>query len=699
MSSDSSDLFETSSVSASVASGQLSEGCINILLVDDEPKNLTVLQSILSDPAYRLVCAGSADQALLALVNEEFALLILDIQMPGMTGFELAQMIKKRKKTAGVPIIFLTAYYSDSEHVLEGYDSGAVDYLHKPVNPAILRSKVSVFATLHRTNRELERANLSLHSEVAERRHIEAQLLQLNAELEDRVERRTSDLLVANSKLRENEELLRLAQEAGQVGIWSWNLQTGTGKWTRAAWSIFDPNAGSSDISLQQWLAYLHPDDTTKALRAIEDAKASGRYWDELRIRVNDSETKWVELMGAVEYEDGEPIRMRGTVIDLTDRKSLELELKEAHRRKDEFLATLAHELRNPLSAISNSLLVLKTTRLSVNSDDQITGIMERQIYRLVRLVDDLLDVSRVMSGKIELRKEKVEMAAIVAGGVETIQPQLSQKGHTLEVLLPSESLLVYADPVRLMQVIGNLLSNAAKYTETNGHIQLMAQRDGHEVLLHIKDTGIGIAEGMLSRIFDLFVQVDQAAERSEGGLGIGLTLVRNLVELHNGVITAKSEGLGKGSEFLIRLPIVVEQEKKVSLPEPQSIQSSQKTRHRLLVVDDNKDAALSLSMLLRLKGHEVRIAHSGAAALDLAATYLPKVIFLDLGMPGMGGLEVAARVRKIPGMENSVLVALTGWGQEEDRYRTSEAGFNHHFVKPAELEHFESLLACLDKS
>lgn len=699
VSSDSDNMIETSGRRISAPAARLSDGRINILLVDDEAKNLTVLETILNDPGYRLVCTGSADQALLALVSEEFALLILDIQMPGMTGFELAQMIKKRRKTAGVPIIFLTAHYSDSEHVLEGYGSGAVDYLHKPVNPAILRSKVAVFAALHRSTREAERANLTLLSEVAERRRIEAQLLQLNDELEDRVKQRTSELLIANAKMRENEELLRLAQEAGQVGIWSWDLRTGTGQWTRAAWNIYDPDAVTSDVKFAQWLAYLHPDDMAKAVRAIDEAKTSGRYWDELRVIANDAQTKWIELVGAVEYDGDEPIRIRGTVRDLTYRKVLELELKEAHRRKDEFLATLAHELRNPLSAISNSLQVLKASPLMAASDEQVTGIMERQIHQLVRLVDDLMDVSRVIRGKIELRRENVELAMIVAASIETAQPLITEKRHTLDISLPAESLLVNADPVRLTQVIGNLLANAAKYTELNGHIRLFAERESNDVVLHIRDTGIGIASEMLSRIFDLFVQVDQAAERSQGGLGIGLTLVRNLVEMHNGQVIAKSDGIGKGSEFLIRLPVAAVHEVPANDVCSPPASPARESCHRLLVVDDNKDAAFTLAMLLELKGHEVRIANNGTSALELATTFLPEVVFLDLGMPGMGGLEVAALVRKIPGLQNAVLVALTGWGQEGDRRRTADAGFNHHIVKPAEVAQLESILAGIDQA
>ena len=276
---------------------------INILLVDDEPKNLTVLETVLSDPSYRLVRAHSADDALLALVREEFALIVLDIQMPGMSGFELAQMVKQRKKTAGVPIIFLTAYYSEAEHVLEGYGSGAVDYLHKPVNPAILRSKVAVFATLHRNARAVERANGALLVEVAERRRVEEQLLQLNDELEERVEQRTSDLSRANKAIHDSAEMLRLDQEAGRGGIWDWNLKTGTGIWTAATWAIYDSTCTRGQVTFEKWLSCSHPEDRERAEQAVLHAKSIGSYWDEVRVNCSEGATKWIELVGAVEYD------------------------------------------------------------------------------------------------------------------------------------------------------------------------------------------------------------------------------------------------------------------------------------------------------------------------------------------------------------------------------------------------------------
>ena len=372
-------------------------------------------------------------------------------------------------------------------------------------------------------------------------------------------------------------------------------------------------------------------------------------------------------------------------------------DLRDGDRRKDEFLATLAHELRNPLAPIRNSLQILKMPRLDASTAERAREMMERQVHHLVRLVDDLLDVSRVMRGKIELRKERVELSAVVARAVETVQPLIEAQGHELTVSLPPESLPLDADPVRLAQVIGNLLTNAAKYTEANGRIRLTAQRDGKQAVLRVRDTGIGIAPDMLPRIFDLFVQVDHAATRSQGGLGIGLTLVKNLVEMHGGTVEAHSPGLGQGSELVVRLPLSAREPEK---PEGREVADARQVPPssglRLLVVDDNQDAANSLAMLLRLQGHEVGVAHDGPAALDMVEVYRPEMVFLDIGMPGMDGYEVARRLRRQPGLESVRLAALTGWGQQEDRRRTAEAGFDHHLVKPVEPAALEGLLAGL---
>ena len=323
--------------------------------------------------------------------------------------------------------------------------------------------------------------------------------------------------------------------------------------------------------------------------------------------------------------------------------------------------------------------------------------IMERQVHHLVRLVDDLLDVSRVMRGKIDLRKEPVELAAIVARAVETARPLIDSRAHKLKIAVPSDSLLVHADPVRLSQAIGNLLMNAAKYIEGSGRIVVAAERQSRAVLLRVRDNGIGIDPVLLPHVFDLFMQADQAASRSQGGLGLGLTLVKNIVEMHGGTVEAHSAGLGQGSEFVVCLPLLTDRR-----TGPDTGRAEERagevpaSGHRLLVVDDNQDAANSLAVLLRLQGHEVRVAHDGVSALEAASELRPTVVLLDLGMPGMDGYEVARRIRQTAGLQKTVLAALTGWGQREDRRRTAKAGFDHHLVKPVDPQALESLLAGL---
>ena len=374
-------------------------------------------------------------------------------------------------------------------------------------------------------------------------------------------------------------------------------------------------------------------------------------------------------------------------------------ELREADRRKDEFLATLAHELRNPLAPIRNSLQILKMPRVDPAIAQQTKDMMERQVHHLVRLVDDLLDVSRVMRGKIELRMELVELETIIARAVETTNPLIEIQRHQFDISVPQESLLLNVDPVRLTQVVGNLLTNAAKYTKPGGRIWLTIGREGDQAVLKIRDTGIGIAPDMLPHVFDLFVQADHTFTKAQGGLGIGLTLVKNLVEMHEGTVQVHSPGLGKGCEFVVRLSLASQQASETTADVlGESTQFGATAGHRLLVVDDNQDAAISLSMLLRLRGHEVRVAHDGLSALQLVTDFNPDMVLLDIGMPGMDGYEVARRVRSMSDRAQTVLTALTGWGQEEDRRRTAEAGFDHHLVKPPELSALEIILNSLAK-
>jgi PAS domain S-box-containing protein len=387
--------------------------------------------------------------------------------------------------------------------------------------------------------------------------------------------------------------------------------------------------------------------------------------------------------------------------IDIVDRKQAEEFLKEADRRKNEFLAMLAHELRNPLAPIRNSLEVLRRTEGDWRVVQSASAMMERQIGQVVRLVDDLLDVSRISRGKIELRKGSIELASVLNHAVEAARPLLESKGLDLTVTLPPQPVYMNADPTRLAQVVGNLLNNATKFTDKGGRIWLTAEQasEGHqsvgEISIRVRDTGIGIAADQLARIFDMFIQVDTSLERSIGGLGIGLTLAKNLVELHGGKLEAYSDGVGQGSEFVVRLPISVEAPKP---PPPQPVvgEPPVTTVRRILVVDDNRDSVEFLTMLLNLTGYETQTAQDGLQAMETATTFRPDVILLDIGLPKLNGYDVARKIREQPWGRDMILVALTGWGQEEDRRRSQEAGFNQHLTKPVDPDILRKLLARL---
>jgi signal transduction histidine kinase/ActR/RegA family two-component response regulator len=355
--------------------------------------------------------------------------------------------------------------------------------------------------------------------------------------------------------------------------------------------------------------------------------------------------------------------------------------LRQADRSKDDFLAMLAHELRNPLAPVRNALQLLKMQGLTPRMAGEARAMMERQVEHMVRLVDDLLDVSRILRGKIELRKERVELAAVIARAVETSQPAIDARGHQLTVSLPPRPVYLEADLVRMAQVISNLLENAAKFSEQAGPIVLAGEREGGEVVIRVRDAGVGIAPELLPRVFDLFTQGDRSLARSQGGLGIGLTLVRRLVQMHGGSVTATSPGVGQGSEFVVRLPALAEAAEEVG-PGDEPLRAAG-TPRRVLVVDDNVDAAESAALLLRCLGHVVEVAYEGPSALGAAREFRPEVVLLDIGLPGMSGYDVARALRERPEGQGVVLAALTGYGQEQDRRRSREAGFDVHLTKP----------------
>ncbi len=398
--------------------------------------------------------------------------------------------------------------------------------------------------------------------------------------------------------------------------------------------------------------------------------------------------------------ESGELLGAVNVLVDMSDRKGAEDALRQVDRAKDEFLATLAHELRNPLAPIRNAVRILEAQGVLPAQSLRALEVVKRQVGQMSRLIEDLLDISRITRNKFELRKGKVELSEVLQAAVETSRPLLEAAGHELTVAAPPQPIHLHADLIRLAQALSNLLNNSAKYTPPGGRVWLTAERQGSDVVLTVGDNGIGIPGEMLPRIFEMFTKVDRSPDWAQGGLGIGLTLVKRLVEMHGGTVHAQSDGPGKGSRFTIRLP-VVEAPEPISHPAAAAPieRTASATSLRVLVVDDNRDSAITLSQYLKLMGNDVRSAFDGEEALELVGEFRPDAVMLDLGLPKIDGLEVARRIRGQPWGVDMVLIAVTGWGQEEDRQRSKEAGFDHHMVKPVDPVALTDVLAALDPS
>ena len=536
---------------------------VNILLVDDQPGRLMTYRAILEPLGERLVEASSGEEALRLLMEDEYAVILLDVNMPGMDGFETASMVHQHPRFEKTPIIFVTAVNVTDMDRLRGYKLGAVDYVMVPVIPEILRSKVVVLAELFRKRRELQEANAALEAEKAR------ELDRLNASLR-----------TANAELAARNQDLR------------------------------------NEI--------------------IERGRAEQR-------------------------------------------------LREGDRRKDEFLATLAHELRNPLAPLLNAINIRRLS--STGDEDPMQGLLERQLALMVRLIDDLLDVARITRGKLELRRQPTTLQQVLESAVETVHPHLQEGGHELTVDMPGDLVHLNGDGPRLSQVFSNLLNNASKYSDPGSPIEMAACVVDGDIEVIVRDHGIGLGPDQARAIFGLFVQADNAVERAHGGLGIGLTLVRQLVEMHGGNVSVSSQGLGRGSEFRVQLPgAVIASDAAQAAMAPAPAAHARARGRRALVLDDNRDAADTLSMMLDLLGFEVRTLYDPEAFEEAFAMFEPHAVFLDVGMPGRSGYDVAAAVRASPRGGQVLLIAVTGWGQPEDRQRTSDAGFDHHLVKPPEL-------------
>lgn len=505
----------------------------------------------------------------------------------------------------------------------------------------------------------------------------------------------------ADEKLRESEERFRaLADNIPQL---AWIAEPGTeGKasWFNQVWldytgTTLDQMQGSG------WKSVHHPDYIERVAQKFEHHVKHCLDWeDTFPLRRHDGEFRWfLSRMNFIRDETGEAVRIVGTNTDITQERRLEEQLREvpaelsdANRRKDEFIATLAHELRNPLAPIRNGLQLMKLAGGHQETIEKTRAMMDRQLTQMVRLVDDLMDVSRITRGALELRRERIPLAAVLSSAIETCRPIIEQMGHQLVVDIPDQPIIVDADMTRLSQAFANLLNNAAKYTEQSGRIRVDVKVVENEAVVTVQDSGIGLAADELPLIFEMFVQIDRSLERTQGGLGIGLTLVKRLVEMHHGTVEAVSAGRGKGSEFVVRLPIVVE----TSRPHSTSVgdePAASTTSLRILIVDDNVDGANSLSGLLKLKGYASRMVYDGQAGVDAALAYRPDVILLDIGLPKLNGYEVCRFIREQSWGKGITIIAITGWGQDEDRVRSKAAGFDHHIVKPVDPQALMKML------
>ena len=495
---------------------------------------------------------------------------------------------------------------------------------------------------------------------------------------------------------KETEERLALALKAGQAGTFDWDGRTNTRVWSDEQLALYGTRREDFRGRHEDWFDCVLPEDRDLADNALKRALETGEYTADFRIRRRDNgEIRWVHGRGRVFFDSNrKPVRMIGINVDITARMRAEQSAREwryADSRKTEFLAMLAHELRNPLGAIRNGVELLERRCPPQPGLQEVRNMIGRQVDHMTRVIEDLFDVGRVSQGKLDLRLQHSTLSAIIQQSLDMVSPHI---GHELVVSLPSEPVYFDADPVRLVQVFTNLLSNACKYTEKGGRISITAMREASDVIVSVKDTGVGISPEHLPHVFEMFWRIPSPVNTMAGGLGLGLALTRSLVQMHGGSIEARSEGPGRGSEFVVRLPALQ--------GEPQSEVSAKQhvapagvgAARRILVVDDNRDVADSLAMLLEVDGHEVCTAYDGAEAMHTAERSRPEIVLLDLGLPVMDGYEVCRAIRQQPWGKDIMVIAVSGWGQEEDKLKSSEAGFNAHLVKPVEAPALKNLLA-----
>ncbi len=684
----------------------------NILIVDDRLDKRVVFRTILEELDQNIVTASSGEEALKWLLDNDSAVILLDVNMPGMDGLETAELIRARRKSAHTPIIFITAF-ADEMHTARGYSLGAVDYILSPVVPNILRSKVKALVQLHRLNAELkkrsdervalvkEQAARSMAEESQRRASFLAEATQVMASSldVDTILKGASGLVVpfladyGSVVLVKDDGSVR-AQRSAAVAGWSPYLGAHAAAFEAKAAEVLaraiaqgasestgslgvaPPNAGQRDES---------PAGEIHAFPLVTRGKARGA----LVLALGSSRRS---LAGDnLSLADS----LAGRAASALENCLLYEEIQRADQRKNEFLATLSHELRNPLAPMRAALHMLRAKTVDPEKARSLLETMDRQVGQMTRLVEDLLDISRITRGAIELRRETLDNA------IESCHGQLESGGHEVVINVPPEPLYVVADRVRLQQILENLILNAAKYTNPGGRIEVSAEAAISEAVIRVKDNGIGIPHDKLTQVWELFVQVDQSPERIRKGLGIGLALVRDLVLRHGGTVEAQSEGLGNGSTFIVRMPRAVRVDLPAATqpaPGAQPAKAAACAGRRILIVDDNLDACETLAMMLELLGQQTRQAHEGTGALKAAQEYRPELIFMDIGLPGLTGHEVAERMRGELGMKDTYIVALSGYGTEEDRRKSLFAGFDNHYVKPLDPSALPGILAEADR-
>jgi PAS domain S-box-containing protein len=631
-----------------------------VLVADDNADMRQYLFRLLAE-RYRVRTVADGEAALAAVREQLPRLVLTDVMMPRLDGFGLLRELRADPRMRDLPVIMLSARAGEESRV-EGLQAGADDYLIKPFSARELLARVQSSLELARVRGEAEQAS--------RRRGAQFKTLLDQAPL-------GVYLVDADFRVREVNPIARLAFgdiPGGLIG------------------RDFD------EVIHVVW-AKPYADEIVRIFRRTLETGEPYTMPEHAEVRVDRGITEYyewrVDRIPLADGRSGVVCYFRDISAQVLARHAIEESreaLRQADRRKDEFLATLAHELRNPLAPMRNGLELMKLAQSDGEGIERARTLIERQLGQMVRLVDDLLDLSRISRGTVELRRARVPLAAVVRQAVETSQPAMEAAGHALTLEVPEEPIIVNADDVRLAQAVANLLHNAAKYTEPGGRIRLAVARAGAEAVVMVEDNGVGMSPDMLPKVFEMFTQVDRSLERSQGGLGIGLAIVKRLVEMHGGSVEAYSAGVGQGSRFTVRLPVA----RPVSGGEPERREArflAAPVRRRILVVDDNEDSAMSMALLLTGMGNETRTAHEGLEALEVGATFLPEIILLDIGMPRLNGYETARRIREQPWGQSVKLVAVTGWGQEADRRRSQEAGFDHHLVKPVDPAALSKLL------